>query len=94
MKYATTPDTESITRCDECFNHFTDVLEVEAFGEEKNEHLDFCSWSCLFKHLPKITGAYHVTLPGLDFDETKPGLTVGDFWRVVGEVKKDNDASK
>lgn len=61
--------------CDECrkeiknYPNETSRLEVRVFHHQAEaDHLHFCSWKCVFKHLPKVKTDYFVDLPFIHFD--------------------------
>jgi len=68
--------------CDECkceIDKETDkdsLLSMTVFRqkpEQDSERLDFCSWDCVLKHLPKIKTDYFVDLPFLYYDAGRDG---------------------
>lgn len=70
---------DEVYGCDECKSEIKDFpqesqrLELTVFHHTKDSyHLHFCSWNCVFKHLPKINTDYFVSLPFVYFDEKEP----------------------
>lgn len=81
--------------CDHCgqeiFEHFEDSrLSVDIFykGKEDPKRLDFCSWSCLFKHVPKMLKSRFdfIALPFLS--ETKNEKSNRSAKAFLKEIKK------
>lgn len=60
--------------CDECRqvvdqNSEGGVLDMTIFKQVGDtDKLNFCSWECVLKHLPKVKCDYFVSLPYLFFD--------------------------
>src|SRR3989304_6796074 len=61
--------------CDECkstikeFPKEYNKLEMTVFYNEKEtERLQFCSWSCVLKYIPKLNSDNFVTLPYIYFN--------------------------
>lgn len=85
---------DDIYGCDECgvvidFNK-NDVEYLECTIHRKNseyESKQFCSWECVFVHLPKMKTDYFISLPLLSFD--KKGLTSAkSFFEQFKKLKK------
>ena len=85
--------------CDKCkkdlgLNDCGEHLEVKIFYQDQNnqrketDHLQFCSWKCCIKFLPKIKSDYFVTLPYLHYDNRKKGLTAKDFFEAIGKIQR------
>jgi len=83
--------------CDYCkspidiFNERDSVLEVTAFSHDyRSDKFHFCSWSCLFRELPKIKCDYFISLPYLSFDNSTPAVSLDAFWAAIREVAASN----
>jgi len=76
----------AIIKCDECGNHFPESLDIHIEQDGKLTTKEFCSWDCLFTHLPKVT-ADTIILPSLDFKEERKGMTAGEFFGAVNQFK-------
>jgi hypothetical protein len=66
-------------------------LEVTVFqkdGLSDTEHLHFCSWACVLKHLPIIKSNYFVSLPHLYYDEGKGQRTVTELLKLLNPKTK------
>ena len=67
-------------------NKHRHYLEVRVFMEDgrgETETLQFCSWRCVLKTLPKIKCDYFITLPYLTFDNLEKGIRAKDFFAAV-----------
>jgi hypothetical protein len=67
-------------------------LEVRVFSNDDSEtkHLQFCSWKCVLKTLPKINTDYFITLPYLTFDNPlEKGIRAQDFFREIKKVRTE-----
>ena len=70
---------EAVYGCDECGKEIADYpneqnrLEVTVFHSDSDstEHLHFCSWDCVLKHLPKIKTNHFISLPFVLYDADK-----------------------
>lgn len=81
--------------CDNCMKPIDDLLqsgntkyaeylEVKVFSNtEPTVTLHFCSWFCVFTHLPKIESDYFVSLPYISYEQDREGQTVDDFFAAV-----------
>jgi hypothetical protein len=60
-------------------------LELTVFFNGKEaEHMQFCSWRCVLKKLPKIKTDYFISLPYLTFDgPEEKGLRAQDFFAAI-----------
>jgi hypothetical protein len=52
-----------------------------------SQQLDFCSWKCVLKYLPKIKSNYFVCLPYLHYDDKTPGTRAIDFINLIKPKK-------
>jgi hypothetical protein len=67
---------EAVYGCDECAKVIDDYpneinrLELTVFKHTDSEadHLHFCSWRCVLKHITKLKSDYFVSLPFVHFD--------------------------
>ena len=70
---------DAIYGCDECGKEIADYpneknqLKVIVFhsGIDTTEHLHFCSWDCVLRHLPKIETDYFISLPFMVYNTNK-----------------------
>jgi hypothetical protein len=73
-------------------NRHRHYLQLTVFREEADtsaEHLQFCSWKCVLKTLPKIKCNYFINLPYLSFDnKLDKGIRAQDFFTAVKNAKK------
>lgn len=66
-------------------------LQMTVFREpmdSSSQHLEFCSWRCVLKYLPKIKCNYFVNLPYLHFDGGYPKEMAGqEFIRLLKKLR-------
>lgn len=71
---------DDIRGCDECKTEIKNYstrearIDIKVFNKDDMDDvrvLDFCSWDCLLKHVPKITSDNFATLPVLYFGVEK-----------------------
>lgn len=84
---------ETVYGCDECkkeipkFPNESSRLDLTIFHNSgETEHLHFCSWRCVLKHVPKIKSDYFVTLPMLYFDQGTKNRTAKDFIKIIKKL--------
>jgi len=91
---------DEVYGCDNCsktisspYENQRNYLEIIVFYRDSRnpDHLQFCSWNCVFKFLGKIQKTkfkcdYFVSLPLLKFDEYKPGYQ--EFISTIRNLKK------
>lgn len=65
------------------------ALTVFFNGGKEAEHMHFCSWRCVLKHLPTIKTDYFISLPYLTFDgPEEKGLRAQDFFAALDSAAK------
>lgn len=80
--------------CDKCKTEVSSPHDEERtylslkvfYNDNKNQHLQFCSWKCVFDFLKTIQRTknkcdYFVDLPSIFFDDMKPGYK--DFMNAL-----------
>jgi len=93
---------DAIYGCDECgteineYPNEEDRLEVTVFYQdfertEKTGRLHFCSWECVFKHLPKIKCDHFISLPFVYMDGQQKTKRCG---RHLMEILSELNTSK
>lgn len=64
---------EAVYGCDECHKKIEiggSGLEMNVFHNDKDiETLNFCSWDCVLRHIPKIKSDNFMSLPFVQFDK-------------------------
>ena len=84
---------EAVYGCDECgaeiknYPNEDSRLEVDVFNNEKDtsvDHLHFCSWDCVLKHIPKIDSDYFVSLPYLYYD-SRGNRSANRFIEIINQ---------
>lgn len=68
-----------------------DYLGATVFyeGEDKTEHLQFCSWECALRGLSKVKTDYFTSLSHLHYDEdVVAGQSARDFFRAIRKFGK------
>lgn len=90
---------DDVYGCDECRAEIKDYpnegsrLELKIFHyDNRCDHLHFCSWRCVLKHIPKVKSDYFVDLPFLYFGESKDDKLVGkrsakEFIKILKKLK-------
>ena len=80
--------------CDQCKKEIDlnkkgiEYLDMTIFHHHKEtEHLQYCSWKCCLKQLPKIKSDYFINLPFLTFDNQSKGLQPKDFLAHIKSIK-------
>lgn len=87
---------DCIYGCDECKKEFESdsKLSIDIFSQsDSTENLDFCSWVCLLKHLPKVECNYFVNLPYLSYDSKTKGCNASDFINAIGKVSNNSNSA-
>ena len=82
---------EEVYGCDNCKKEIdmskpeSDYLKLQVFYQIAGvDHLEFCSWKCLFKKAKKLKSDYFISLPFLHFDgKFKNGCQSKDFWKYI-----------
>ena len=81
---------EDVYGCDNCrkkidpFAKTINYLDLTVFMQDNgNEKLQFCSWNCVLKYLPKIKCDYFVSMPMLYFDTTEKGVSAKDLIKCL-----------
>lgn len=97
--YRTIPSTrqeivnEEIYGCDECKKELSNtgdyckVLPMAVFLRTTDKpavHLEFCSWKCLLKYLPKIESDYFSHLPMVTYESTEDVSHISHLIKVLG----------
>lgn len=86
---------DDVHGCDECKKEIKEYpnersrLEVTVHfnNNENTEHLHFCSWGCVVKHLKKIKTDYFASLPFLYFDGSKKtGRHATDLLKLLKHI--------
>lgn len=89
---------DEVNGCDFCRRKIPDEnlhLPVQVFNQDQDRTLpstqmDFCSWKCILKYLPKIKSNYFVCLPYLHFDNSMgAGCNAADFLNLIKNIRHD-----
>ena len=78
--------------CDGCKKSIDNrqYLDLSVFhSKDHTEHLQFCSWLCLLRKLPKIETDYFINLPFLTFNNSlEKGIRAKDFLAALRGVRR------
>ena len=86
---------DEVYGCDECRKEIKEYpnedprldLAVFKYDNSAANHLHFCSWDCVFKHLPKIKTDYFVNIPYISYDRNVRGKGAKRFLELIKTIK-------
>lgn len=79
---------EEVRGCDVCKTEFGKdgvLLQIDIFRSVKSgaDHIDCCSWRCVFEALPTVDCDHFVSLPYLHYDDAPEGARASDFFAAL-----------